>query len=200
MGHEEPPAALGPSTASQPLLPWRGPLPCCGGGPPSCTSLVPGPLWHPACELGRLGAFRAPHHRAPSAGPARGNPGLSQSLEALNNLSQSLDLNRPPLPAPDAFVPSSRRPNTAPQAPALRGLLASGELDRGGASWTLASGSGRGSKDPGQASVSAWARHKLRLRAADQLLRHWGLGPASRQGRRGQDFALGLAQLWGTRG
>ena len=122
MGHEEPPAALGPSTASQPLLPWRGPLPCCGGGPPSCTSLVPGPLWHPACELGRLGAFRAPHHRAPSAGPARGDPGLSQSLEALNNLSQSLDLNRPPLPAPDAFAQTHACPFTC-----LVTLLTGGE-------------------------------------------------------------------------
>lgn len=30
MGWEELPAALGPSTALQPLLPWQGPLPCWG--------------------------------------------------------------------------------------------------------------------------------------------------------------------------
>lgn len=83
-----------PVARSSPLL----------GGHPSCTSLVPGPAWHPACELGRLRAFRAPYHRAPSAGPACGDPGLSQSLEAFNNLSQSLHLNHPSLPALDTFV------------------------------------------------------------------------------------------------
>ena len=189
-GREEPPAALGPNPALQSLLPWRVPLPGWEGHP-SCISLVPGPAWLPTCELGQLGAFRAPHHGAPSAGPACGDPGLSQSLEAFSNLSQSLGLNHPPLPSLDAFVPSSQGPDTMPRAPSLRGLLTLGELDCGSASWTLASGSGRGSKDPGQASMSAQSRHELRLRAADQLLCHWALGPTSRWGRREQAFALG---------
>lgn len=128
MGREEPPAALGPNPALQSLLPWRGPLPGWEGHP-SCTSLVPGPAWHPACELGQLGAFRAPHHGAPSAGPACGDPSLSRSLKAFSNLSQSLDLNHSPLPSLDAFVPSSQGPDTTPRAPALHGLLTLGELD-----------------------------------------------------------------------
>lgn len=154
----------------------------------------------PACELGRS----EPSEPLPTEPPQPALPvetrALSQSAQAFNNLSQSLHLNHPSLPAPDTFVLSLEglmRLSTRSPWPAHT----VGELDRGAASWTLSSGSGPGEEQgsrPGFRVCLGPARaHTQGSRPAAAPL---GAGPSIQAGKGGDKILSWGGLSFGARG